>query len=156
MTIHAERTVTLTRVLKAPRALVWQAWTDPEMLKQWWGPEEFTNPVVKGDIKQGGVLNITMRGPKGSPWDMDMPMVKRYREIVPGQKLVFENEPIGPNGERLIDALTTVTFSDHPDGTLMEMTTVAKALAPMAVGMLGGMEQGWSQSFDKLARLVER
>jgi len=156
MTIHAERTVTLTRVLKAPRALVWQAWTDPEMLKQWWGPEEFTNPVVKGDIKQGGVLNITMRGPKGSPWDMDMPMVKRYREIVPGQKLVFENEPTGPNGERLIDALTTVTFSDHPDGTLMEMTTVAKALAPMAVGMLGGMEQGWSQSFDKLARLVER
>ena len=155
-TIHAERTVTLTRVLKSPRALVWQAWTDPKMLKQWWGPEEFTNPVVEGDIKEGGTLNIVMHGPKGTPFDMDMPMFKRYREIVPGKKLVFENEPVGPNGERLIDALTTVTFSDHPDGTLMEMTTVAKALAPMAVGMLGGMEAGWSQSFDKLARLVGR
>ena len=155
-TIHAERTVTLTRVLKAPRALVWQAWTDPKMLKEWWGPENFSNPVVEGDIKEGGVLHITMHGPKGSAFDMDFPMIKRYREIVPGKKLVFDNEPIGPNGERVMDAITTVIFSDHPDGTLMEMTTVAKALAPMAVGMLGGMEAGWSQSFDKLARLVAR
>ncbi len=84
-----------------------------------------------------------------------MPMVKRYREIVPGKKLVFENEPLGPNGERLIESLTTVTFSDHPDGTLMEMTTSARALVPMAVSMLQGMDQGWSQSFDKLARFLE-
>ncbi len=154
-TIHAERSVTISRVLKAPRDLVWRAWTDTAMLKQWWGPEQFTNPVVDGDIKVGGVLHITMHGPKNTPYDMDMPMVKRYREIVPGRRLVFENEPVGPNGERFMDALTTVTFSDHPDGTLMEMTTVAKALVPMAVGMLQGMEQGWGQSFDKLARLLE-
>ncbi|HXS07501.1 MAG TPA: SRPBCC domain-containing protein [Rhizomicrobium sp.] len=155
-TTHAERTVTLTRVLKAPRALVWQAWTDPKMLKEWWGPENFTNPVVEGDIREGGVLHITMHGPKDTPFDMDFPMIKRYREIVPGKKLVFENEPIGPGGERLIDGLTTVTFSDHPDGTLMEMTTVARALAPMAVAMLEGMQAGWSQSFDKLARFLEK
>ena len=155
MTIHAERTVTLTRILKAPRALVWQAWTDPEMLIEWWGPEHFTNPVVEGDIREGGVLRIVMRGPKGSPFDMDFPMFKRYREVVPGKKLVFENEPVGPDGQKLIDALTIVTFSDHPDGTLLEMTTTAKALSPMAVAMLEGMEAGWSQSFDKLRRMLE-
>ena len=155
-TIHAERTVTLTRVLKAPRALVWQAWTDPKMLKEWWGPENFTNPVVEGEIKEGGVLHITMRGPKDTPFDMDFPMLKRYREIIPGKKLVFENEPIGPNGERLMEGLTIVTFADHPDGTLMEMTMAAKALTPMAVGMLQGMEQGCSQGFDKLARLLQK
>jgi uncharacterized protein YndB with AHSA1/START domain len=155
-TIYAERSVTVTRVLKAPRDLVWRAWTDIAMLKEWWGPEQFTNPVVEGDVKVGGAMHITMRGPKNTPFDMDMPMVKRYREIVPGKKLVFENEPLGPNGERLIDGLTTVTFSDHPDGTLMEMTTTAKALAPMAIGMLQGMEPGWAQSFDKLARLLEK
>ena len=154
--IYGEGSVTFTRVLKAPRDLVWRAWTDPDMLKEWWGPENFTNPVVEGEIKQGGVLHITMHGPKGTPFDIDMPMIKRYREIVPGRKLVFENEPLGPNGERLMDAITTVTFSDHPDGTLLEMTTVARALAPVAVGMLGGMEQGWSQSLDKLTRLVTR
>jgi uncharacterized protein YndB with AHSA1/START domain len=75
---------------------------------------------------------------------------------VPGRKLVFENEPVGPNGERLIEGLTTVTFSDHPEGTLMEMTTSAKALAEVAIGMLQGMDQGWSQSFDKLARYLEK
>ena len=116
---HAERSVTLTRVIKAPRALVWRAWTDPEMLKKWWGPEHFTNPVVEGDVTVGGTLHITMHGPKGTPFDIDMPMVKRYREIVPGKNLVFENEPLGPHGEKLIDAVTTVIFSDHPDGTLM-------------------------------------
>ena len=153
--IYAERSITLTRILKAPRDLVWRAWTDTAMLKQWWGPEQFTNPVVEGEVQVGGILHITMHWPKGRQFDIDMPMLKRYREIMPGRKLVFENEPVGPHGERLIDGLTTVTFSDHPDGTLMEMTTSAKALVPMAVGMLQGMEQGWNQSFNKLARLLE-
>lgn len=155
MTIHAERTVTLTRVLKAPRDLVWKAWTDTAMLKEWWGPEHFTNPKVEGEVRIGGEMHIVMHGPKGSPYDMDFPMVKRYREIVPGEKLVFDNEPLGPNGEKLIEGLTTVTFKDHPDGTEIIVVMSAKALMPQAVAMLGGMEMGWSQSLDKLARLVQ-
>ena len=155
MKIYAERTVTITRILKAPRALVWSVWTEPKHLKEWWGPEMFTSPIVKGDVRVGGQMDITMRGPKGSPWDKDLPMVMRYTEIVPGKKLVFENEPLGPNGERLMEGLTTVTFADHPDGTLMEMTTSAKALTEEAVGMLQGMDQGWSGSFNKLVRYLE-
>ena len=109
--------------------------------------------MVEGEAKVGGEMHITVRGPNGSPWDIEMPMIKRYREIVPGRKLVFENEPVGPDGQRLIDGLTTVTFADHPDGTLMEMTTPhAKALTEAAVRMLEGMDQGWGQSFDKLGR----
>jgi uncharacterized protein YndB with AHSA1/START domain len=153
--IYAERSVTITRILKAPRLLVWAAWTEPKHLREWWGPEQFTSPVVKGDVTVGGEMHITMRGPKGSPWDMDLPMVKRYREIVPGRKLVFENEPLGPDGQRLLEGLTTVTFADHPEGTLMEMTTSAKALTEGAVQMLQGMDQGWGQSFDKLARHLQ-
>ena len=118
MTVFAERTLTLTRVLKAPRDLVWKAWTDHAQLKEWWGPEGFTNPVVEGDIHVGGTLNITMHGPKDTPFDMDFPMVKRYREIVPGKKLVFENEPLGDGGERLMDSLTTVTRG--ADGSVSE------------------------------------
>ncbi|HUO02284.1 MAG TPA: SRPBCC domain-containing protein [Rhizomicrobium sp.] len=155
MTIHAERTVTLTRVLKAPRDLVWKAWTDKAMLKEWWGPENFTNPKVEGDVRIGGEMHIVMHGPKGSPYDMDFPMVKRYREIVPGEKLVFDNEPLGPNGEKLMEGLTTVTFKDHPDGTEIVVVMSAKALMPQAVAMLSGMDQGWSQSLSRLTRLVE-
>jgi uncharacterized protein YndB with AHSA1/START domain len=155
-TIYAERSLTLTRVLKAPRDLVWKAWTDIAMLKEWWGPKDFTNPCVKGHVRVGGVMHITMHGPKDTPFDIDLPMIKRYREIVPGRKLVFDNEPIGPHGERLIEGLTTVTFADHPAGTLLEVQTSAKALMPEAVNMLKGMEQGWGQSLDKLTRLLEK
>jgi len=155
-TVHGERSVTITRALKAPRALVWEAWTDPKHLKEWWGPEQFTTPVVEGDVIVGREMRMTMRGPKGSPWDMDLPMVKRYREIVPGRKLVFENAPLGPDGEQLLDGVTTVTFEDHPEGTLIVMTMDAKALTEQAVAMIGGMDQGWSQSFDKLARYLAK
>jgi uncharacterized protein YndB with AHSA1/START domain len=155
-TIHAERSITLIRVLKAPRDLVWKAWTDTAMLKEWWGPETFTNPRVEGDVRVGGEMHITMHGPKGTPFDMDFPMVKRYREIVPGKKLVFGNDALGPHGERLIEGVTTVVFEDHPEGTMIEVTASAKALMPEAVAMLGGMDQGWSQSLDKLTRLVEK
>jgi uncharacterized protein YndB with AHSA1/START domain len=48
------REVTLTRVLDAPRSLVWSAWTDPEHMAQWWGPHHFTNPLCRMDVKQGG------------------------------------------------------------------------------------------------------
>ena len=154
-TIHAERSITLIRVLKAPRELVWKAWTDMDMLKEWWGPEQFTNPKVQGDVRVGGEMHITMHGPKDTPFDMDFPMVKRYREIVPGKKLVFESDAIGPRGEKLIEGLTTVVFEDHPQGTMIEVTASAKAMMPEAVAMLGGMDQGWSQSLDKLTRLVE-
>lgn len=156
VTVHAERSITLVRVIKAPRDLVWKAWTEKAMLKEWWGPEQFTNPRVEGEVRVGAVMHITMHGPKGSPFDIDMPMIKRYREIVPGKKLVFENEPLGPNGERLMEGLTTVTFADHPEGTLLEVTASAKALMPQAVAMLAGMEMGWSQSLDRLTRLVEK
>jgi uncharacterized protein YndB with AHSA1/START domain len=154
-TVHAERTITLVRVIKAPRELVWKAWTDAAMLKEWWGPENFTNPKVEGEVRVGGEMLIVMHGPKGSPWDINLPGVLRYREIVFGKKLVFGNDAIGPDGEILIKGLTSVTFEDHPDGTRLEVVTGAKAMLPQAVAMLGGMDQGWSQSLDRLTRLTE-
>jgi uncharacterized protein YndB with AHSA1/START domain len=152
--IYGERSVTLTRLIAAPRALVWKAWTDTEMLRQWWGPEQFTNPVVEGDIEVGGTLHITMRGPKGTPFDQDFPMTKRYVEIVPGDRLVFENNAIGPGGEILIKGLTTVTFQDEAGGTRLTVETSAKAMAEMAIAMIGGMEAGWRSSLDKLDRFL--
>ncbi len=156
--IHGERSLTITRVLNAPRALVWEAWTDLNRLKEWWGPEQFTAPSVRGEVKIGGEVHIIMRGPKGSPWDMDMPMVTLlFREIVPGEKLVFENDAPAPDGSVLIEGRTTVTFADEDGGTRMVMeTTDAKALAEQAVAMIDGMNQGWSQTLDKLARYVTK
>ena len=54
------REVTLTRIIDAPRALVWAAWTEPRHMAQWWGPHHFTNPVCEMDVRSGGKLLINL------------------------------------------------------------------------------------------------
>jgi uncharacterized protein YndB with AHSA1/START domain len=54
------REVTLTRIIDAPRALVWAAWTEPKHMAQWWGPHHFTNPVCEMDVRSGGKLMINL------------------------------------------------------------------------------------------------
>ena len=53
----------LTRVIDAPRALVWTAWTDPEHLKKWWTPAPYTTPVCEMDVRPGGIFRTVMRSP---------------------------------------------------------------------------------------------
>ena len=51
----AEQELVIERVLDAPRERVWEAWTDPEQMKKWWGPKDFTAPTVEIDLKEGGI-----------------------------------------------------------------------------------------------------
>jgi uncharacterized protein YndB with AHSA1/START domain len=155
-TIYAERSITLIRHFKAPRDLVWQVWTDPKHVKEWFGPENFTNPVVKGEAKVGSIMHITMHGPAGTDFDKDFPCTLLFREVVRGKKLVFENDAIGPEGSTILKGLTTVTFADKDGGTEMVLESTAKAVVEYAVGYLQGMEQGWSGSFEKMRRLLEK
>ena len=154
--VYAERSITLTRHFKAPRALVWSAWTEAKHIKEWFGPESFTNPVVHGEVKVGGIMHITMHGPAGTDFDKDFPCTLLYREIVPGKKLVFENDSVAPDGSMIIEGRTTVTFSDEDGGTRMVMETTGKAMVEFAINYLAGMEQGWSGSFEKMKRLLEK
>ncbi|MGI8527785.1 MAG: SRPBCC family protein [Pseudolabrys sp.] len=149
-TQHPERTVVLTRIFDAPRALVWQAWTDPKHMAKWFGPQHFTIPVCELDARVGGALRIVMRGPGGT----DYPMKGVFREVVTGKKLVFSNIAIDNDGNHLLEGEITVTFSDAGGKTRMVLHTHAVGLVPMAPQMLAGMEAGWSQSFDTLAEVL--
>jgi uncharacterized protein YndB with AHSA1/START domain len=80
-----EGEVTITRILDAPRELVFKAWIDPQQVRQWWGPGKFTNPVCELDARPGGAIRIVMRGPNG----IDYPMSGTFREIVEPERLVF-------------------------------------------------------------------
>ena len=95
------RELTLTRVFRAPRALVFQAWTDPKHLSQWWGPKGFTNPVCEEDARVGGALRIVMRAPDGAEY----PMIGVFREVVAPERLVFTNSPVDAAGQPLMDGL---------------------------------------------------
>ena len=148
--ITAERSVTITRVLDAPRDLVFRLWTEREHMAQWWGPRGFTNPVCEMDVRVGGAIRIHMRAPDGTVY----PMTGTFREITPPERLVFEAVAEDHAGNALLRSLTTVTFADEGGKTRLTVHADAVGLSPLAPQMLAGMEAGWTQSLEKLAELA--
>jgi uncharacterized protein YndB with AHSA1/START domain len=142
------RELTITRVFDAPRELVWRAWTDPAHVARWWGPEGFTNPVCELDVRPGGAILIHMTGPDGVVY----PTRGVFREIVEPERLVltttaFEDEA----GKPRLEVLHTVTFAEHNGKTLLTLLAVVVKSSPEVEAALDGMEEGWSQSLDRLA-----
>src|ERR1051325_9639606 len=82
----APRELHLSWVVEAPRALVWQAWTEPARLAAWWGPRDWDAPVCEIDLRPGGAIRIDMRGPE--PWGTH-PMGGTVEEVTPPERLVF-------------------------------------------------------------------
>src|SRR5437016_10179546 len=83
--MSADRELTLTRLIDAPREKLYRAWTDAELLKQWFAPLPYTTPVAELDVRPGGANLIVMRGPDGQ----DMPNRGVYLEVVENERLVF-------------------------------------------------------------------
>ena len=146
-----EASVTITRVIDAPRELVWKAWTDPKMMAEWFGPRGFTNPVCELDVRVGGRLRIVMRGPDGN----DYPMKGEFREVVAPERLTFTSIAIDNQGKHLLEGETIVTFIEKGGKTTLVVKSHAVGLVPIAPQMLAGMEAGWTQSIDKLEDLLD-
>lgn len=83
----ADRELLLTRLLNAPIELVWEVWTDPRHIGNWWGPDGFTNTITKMDIKPGGEWELIMHGPDGT----DYKNKSVFKEIVKHRKIVYEH-----------------------------------------------------------------
>ncbi len=148
----------ITRVFDAPRELVWKAWTEPERFKLWWGPEGFTCPSCRIDLRAGGKYLACMRSPEGQEfWSTGV-----FREIVPEGKIVYtdsfsdaEGNPVpasyyGMQGDWPPEMVVTVTF-EAAGG----MTTMTLRHDGLPSDMLSDCEIGWSGSFDKLAGILE-
>ena len=111
----------LERTLNAPRELVWRAWTDPALLKQWFAPKPYLISELEMDLRPGGMHHYGMKTPDGSVmWGR---MV--YREISPPEKLVFINSfsdenggvtrhPMAPSWP--LELLSVFTFEQQPGG----------------------------------------
>lgn len=83
----SDREIRISRLLHAEVELVWEAWTDPEHIKNWWGPNGFTNTISKMDIKPGGEWELVMHGPDGK----DFKNKNIFKEIIVHKKLVYEH-----------------------------------------------------------------
>lgn len=136
----------VTRLLDAPRELVFSVWTDAEQLRQWWGPKGFTNPVCEVSSRSGGAIRIHMRAPNGTIY----PMIGTYQEVVAPERLVFKSSALDENGQPLFEVLHTVTFA--AEGHKTRLTVQANVLTTTAAGVphLKGAQEGWSQSLDRL------
>jgi uncharacterized protein YndB with AHSA1/START domain len=102
------RELRLSRLLNAPVSLVWKVWTDPEHIRNWWGPDGFTNTITKMDIRPGGEWDLVMHGPDGT----DYKNKSIFKEVVKHRKLVYEHIS-GPK------FLATIEFEEQGDKTLL-------------------------------------
>ena len=147
------RELTLTRIFNAPREIVFKAWTDPRLLAQWWGPHGFTNPVCEVDARPGGAIYINMRWPDGR----DNFMKGTFHEVVPPERLVFTTSALEDDaGMPQLEVLNTVTFAEQGSQTKLTLHAVVVRAGPAAEGALSGMEEGWSQSLEKLAAALKK
>jgi uncharacterized protein YndB with AHSA1/START domain len=140
----------LTRVLDAPRELVFKAWTDPKQVGRWWGPNGFTSPVCEVDARAGGTIRIDMRGPDGRVY----PMRGVFRELVEPERIVFTSAALDGDGKPLFEIENTVTLEKQ--GTKTKQTLRARVLSRTAgaAPYLAGMDIGWTQSLERLAAYV--
>ena len=142
--------LTLTRTFDAPRALVFETWTDAKHLAQWWGPHHFTNPRCEFDARPGGRIHIDMRGGNGLVY----PMKGVVHEVAPPERLVFTSIPIDENGAALFEVRTTVTFAEDGKKTRVTVNAHVERARPEAAPYLAGMEAGWKQSLERLEEYV--
>jgi uncharacterized protein YndB with AHSA1/START domain len=146
----------ITRIFDAPRALVWKAWTDPKQIEQWWGPHGFTNPLCEWNARPGGAILVHMCGPAGSIFDMVMPMKGMFHEVAAPGRLVFTSTALeDAAGKPQLETLNSITFEEYNGKTLLTLHAKVVKAAPAAAGAIAGMEQGWTQSLEKLTAFLE-
>ena len=117
-----DREIVITRLINAPRELVFEVWTEREHLEKWWGPNGFTTTTSEFDFKPGGTWIHTMHGPDGT----DYPNEVYYEEIVKPERITYAHgggDDIGVNDAQFH---VTVTFEDEGGKTRLTMRSVFK------------------------------
>ena len=146
----AVREVSFMRIIDAPRERVWKAWTEPEQVRQWWGPKYFTNPVCELDVRAGGAIRIDMQGPDGTVY----PMTGIYKEATAPERLVFSSAALDKAGTPVLKVRNTVRFFPRGKKTEVALRASVSLATAAAAPYLDGMQQGWTQSLVRLAAYV--
>ncbi len=150
--------VMLEKTYDASPEMVWQAWTDPEMLKQWWGPDNVTIPECEVDLKVGGKFYIVMEageamGPyKGTKW----PMTAEFTAVEPNAKLSYNAKAWteGQEEEMAIEQTTDITFTEENGKTKVTVHAAIHKTGPGAGMAVQGMQAGFTQQLEKLQKFL--
>lgn len=150
---NSDRELVLTRLVDAPRAKLFRAWTDPELLKQFFAPLPYTTPVAELDVRPGGANLIVVRGPDGQEF------LNRgvYLEVVEHERLVFTDAYISawePSAKPFMTVI--LTFADESGKTRYTARVHHWSVADREAHEKMGFYEGWGRCADQLAALVAR
>jgi uncharacterized protein YndB with AHSA1/START domain len=151
----------ITREFNAPCEIVWNALKDPSIMRNWWGPKNFTSPAINIDFRVGGKYLSCMRSPDG----MDSWSTGVYKEIIPLKKILATNSfadekgnvvpasYYGMKGDFPLEVHVLFTFEEsRPGKTKMVLHHIGLPQSEM----IEMMRQGWNESFDKLVDLLKQ
>jgi uncharacterized protein YndB with AHSA1/START domain len=149
----SNRDLVLTRLIDAPREKLFRAWTEPELLKQWFAPLPYTTPVAELDVRPGGSSLVVMRGPDG----VDMPNPGVYLEVVKNERLVVTDAYTRAWEPAEKPFMTVIlTFADEGGKTRYTALVRHWTIADREAHEKMGFHQGWGQCADQLAALVAK
>ncbi len=143
----------LSRVMDAPRALVWKAWSEPEHLKQWWAPKPWVTPLCEFDLRTGGTFRTVMRGPEGQEFDNS----GVFLEIVPQKKIVFTDAYVNawtPSAKPFMTAI--ITMEDEGRKTKYAARVLHWSAADLEEHVKMGFHDGWGTCADQLAAVAAK
>lgn len=155
--IDPQRDLVLERTVDVPPHKVWQAWTVPEQLKQWFTPAPWTTVDCEIDLRPGGIFRTVMRSPEGQ----ENEGVGCYLDVVPNQRLIwtgallpgFRPAPVA-NGDLVFTAI--ILLEPHGEGTKYTAIVIHRDAEDCAQHAAMGFQQGWGAAFDQLVALVQR
>jgi uncharacterized protein YndB with AHSA1/START domain len=139
--------VRMTREFDAPRRLVYQAYTDPKAIPQWWGQRDSTTMVDRMEVREGGRWRFVEQAADGVAYGFH----GVYHSIVPFERIVQTFEFEGTPGRVLLE---TATFEDDGDKTRLTTHSVFQSMEDRDAMVQSGMEVGANESMDRLAALL--
>jgi uncharacterized protein YndB with AHSA1/START domain len=148
VTLPSDKEILITREFDAPRDLVFNAMTDPNLIPRWWGPRNQTTTVDRMDVRPGGKWRFVMGAPDGTKSGFR----GEYREVVAPERIVqtFEWEPMAGH-----ISVETATLTDLPDGrTLLTNRSVFSSKADRDGMVESGMEGGLRETYDRFDEVL--
>lgn len=143
----------ITRLLQAPRAALWRAWSEPALLQQWWCPRPWTTEVRAFELRPGGAFHTFMQGPEGGTSDNP----GSFLEVVPAQRVVFTTlltggwRPATP----WMPMTAVITLADEGEGTRYTATVMHPDRATCDRHEQMGFFEGWGACISQLEALAQ-
>lgn len=144
----SERELVVTRTFNGPARIVFQAWTEPELLKRWWAPKSFGLSFIscEADVRAGGSYRFVFSHPAS---DRPMEFFGRYVDVTPHSRLVWTNDEGVEGG-----AVTTVTFEERGAETLVVMHDLYPSKEALDGAIASGSTGGFGEAFEQLDELL--